>query len=122
MTGPHRECRPVSKPKSIRRPGAISAPQWSREFEDPIALVDGRKLTTLRDAAPYITKLPKVEQDLDVWQIAVEHLILAAENGGGWTWLASIGVLQARHRDRPQVFNPDRKETHWGKRKLKQDL
>ena len=27
---------------------AISAPRWSREFEDPIVLADGRKLVTLR--------------------------------------------------------------------------
>jgi hypothetical protein len=106
---------------SIKKAGAISAPKWSREFDDPIALADGRKLATLRDAATYITKLPKAEQDLEIWQIAVEHLIRAAETGGGWTWLASIGVLRALHRDRVREFNPDRKETHWGKRKLKRD-
>jgi hypothetical protein len=43
--------------------GGISAPKWSREFEDPIVLTDGRKLLTLRDAATYITKLSKAEQD-----------------------------------------------------------
>jgi hypothetical protein len=32
---------------------------WSREFEDPISLPGGRKLVTLRDAADYITCLPK---------------------------------------------------------------
>jgi hypothetical protein len=94
---------------------------WSSEFEDPILLADGRKLVTLRDVATYITKLPKAEQDFDIWQVAVEHLIRAAETGGGWTWLASIGVLRALHRDRVRGFNPDRKETHWGKRKLKRD-
>jgi hypothetical protein len=65
--------------------------------------------------------LPKAEQDLQIWQIAVERLIRAAETGGGWTWLASIGVLHALHRDRERVFNSDRKETHWGTRKLKRD-
>jgi hypothetical protein len=73
------------------------------------------------EAAAYITKLPKAEQDLDIWQIAVEHLILAAEAGGGWTWLATIAVLKALHRGVIRQFNPDRKETHWGKRKLKRD-
>jgi hypothetical protein len=120
-TAPRRGCQTASKPTSTGRAGAISAAQWSREFDDPIALPDGRKLVTLRDAASYITKLPKAEQDLEIWQIAVEHLIRAAETGGGWIWLASIGVLKSLHRDRPQVFNPDRKETHWGKRKLKRD-
>jgi hypothetical protein len=73
---------------------------WSSEFEDAIDLPDGRKLATLRDAATYITKLPKAEQDLEIWQVEVAHLIRAAETGGGWTWLASIGLLRALHRDR----------------------
>jgi hypothetical protein len=34
---------------------------WRREFEDPIELPDGRVLVTLRDAATYITELPKKE-------------------------------------------------------------
>jgi hypothetical protein len=37
---------------------------WQRKFEDPIPLPDGRKLVTLRDAADYIMKLPKMESDL----------------------------------------------------------
>jgi len=69
-----------------------------REFEYPIVLADGRKLVTLRDAATYITKLPKAEQNLDLWQIAVEHLIRAAETGGAWLMPARIGVLKALHR------------------------
>ncbi len=109
--------RTVSRPRSTKRTGGISAPKWSREFEDPIVLADGRKLTTLRGAATFITKLPKAERDLEIWQIAVEHLIRAAETGGGWTWLASIGVLKALHRGVVRKFNTDRKETHWGKRK-----
>jgi hypothetical protein len=35
--------------------------------------------------------------------------------------MASIGVLKALHRDRVREFKTDRKETHWGKRKLKRD-
>jgi hypothetical protein len=48
-------------------------------------------------------------------------LIRAAETGGAWLMLARIGVLKALHRDRVREFNPDRKETHWGTRKLKRD-
>jgi hypothetical protein len=29
--------------------------------------------------------------------------------------------MRAIHRNEVQVFNPDRKEPHWGKRKLKRD-
>jgi len=61
---------------------------------------------TLREAATYITKMPKAEQDLEIWQIVVEHLIRAAETGGAWLMLARIGVLKALHRDRERVFNP----------------
>jgi len=44
-------------------------------------LADGRKLVTLRDAATYITKLPRAEQDFQIWQIAVEQLLRALETG-----------------------------------------
>lgn len=37
---------------------------WLKRFYDPIVLPDGRKLLTLRDAAEYITALPKAEHDL----------------------------------------------------------
>jgi hypothetical protein len=40
-------------------------PPWARPFDDPILLADGRELVTLRDAADYIMKLPKSEQQLD---------------------------------------------------------
>jgi len=36
---------------------------WNRQFEDPIPLARGRQLVTLKDAADYITKLPKAEHD-----------------------------------------------------------
>ena len=35
--------------------------------------------------------------------------------------LARIGVMRALNRGVERVFNPDRKETHWGNRKLKRD-
>jgi len=38
---------------------------WSREFDDPIPLPNGRQLVTLKDAADYIMKLPKAEQGLE---------------------------------------------------------
>ena len=92
---------------------------WSTPFDDPIILPDGRKLLTLKDAANYITKLPKKESDLPEWQAAIEVLMLCSR--GGHAMLARIGVMRALTRDVPRVFNSDRKETHWGKRKLKRD-
>jgi hypothetical protein len=40
---------------------------WGRPFDDPIE-VDGRKLTTLRDAGEYIAALPKKEHDAPEWR------------------------------------------------------
>jgi hypothetical protein len=45
---------------------------WSPLFEDPIILPRGRKLLTLKDAADYITKLPRKESDLPERQTAAE--------------------------------------------------
>jgi hypothetical protein len=39
-------------------------------------------LVTLRDAALYIAKLPKVEQQASEWQTAAEVLIVIGEHGG----------------------------------------
>ena len=93
---------------------------WCRPFDDPIDLPRGRKLVTLEDAGNYIAKLPKAEHTVPEWQDAMEALILVATRGGA-TMLARIGVLRALHRNVKRVFNPDRKDTHWGKRKLKRD-
>ena len=92
---------------------------WQRKFEDPITLPDGRTLLTLRDAADYITSLPEKETDLPDWQVAMEALLLVSR--GGPTMLARIGVMRALNRHVERVFNPERKDTHWGKRKLKRD-
>jgi hypothetical protein len=53
-----------------------------QRFFDPILLPGGRKLVTLRDAALYITKLPKTEHDAEEWQAAMEALLLVAEHDG----------------------------------------
>jgi hypothetical protein len=52
-------------------------------------LPDGRKLLTLKDAADYITKLPKKESDLPEWQTAIEVLLLCSR--GGSTMMARMG-------------------------------
>jgi hypothetical protein len=93
---------------------------WSRAFDEPILLPRGRQLVTLKDAANYIQKLPKAEQNLDEWQAAVEALLLVVELDGP-TMMARIGMLRALNRHVERVFNSDRKDTHWGKRKLKRD-
>jgi hypothetical protein len=90
---------------------------WKRPFDDPIPLPRGRQLVTLEDAGNYITKLPKSEHEAPEWQAAMEALILVA-NGGGPTMFARIGVMRALNRHVERAFNPDRKDHHWGRRKL----
>jgi hypothetical protein len=77
-------------------------------------------LHTLRDAGDYITKLPKAVHSAAEWLAAMEALILVADLGGP-TMFARIGVMRALNRHVERVFNPDRKDHHWGKRKLKRD-
>jgi hypothetical protein len=93
---------------------------WSRAFDDPIPLPRGRQLVTLKDAANHIQKLPKAEQDLEEWQAAVEALLLVVELNGP-TMMARIGVMRGLNRHVERMFDTDRKDKHWGKRKIKRD-
>jgi len=43
---------------------------WFTRFVDPIVVTGGRELLTLRDAAEYITAVPKAEHDAADWQVA----------------------------------------------------
>jgi len=82
------------------RTGAATLTAWFKRFEGPIVLDDGRELLTLRDAASYITALPKAESDGPEWQIAMEALVVAAERGGLVT-LARIAVMKALGQSPP---------------------
>jgi hypothetical protein len=94
---------------------------WKRPFDDPIPLPRGRQHRTLEDAGAYITKLPAAEHETREWQAAMEALILVATLGGP-TMFARIGIMRALNRNVERTFNPSRKDTHWGRRKLKRDL
>ena len=83
-------------------------------------MIDGKTLRTLRDAAQYITKLPKAEHDADEWQAAMEALLLVAELDGP-PMFARIGIMRALNRGDVREFNPSRKDKHWGRRKLARD-
>jgi hypothetical protein len=92
---------------------------WDAEFSEPILLPKG-KLPTRRDAAIFITKLPKAEHDAEPWQAAMEALLLVAEHDGP-TMFARKGVMRALNRHVERAFDPSRKDKHWGRRKLKRD-
>jgi len=74
-------------------------------------------LVTLLDAA---TKLPKKEANTAEWQAAMKALILVAELSGP-TMFARIGLMRALNRHVERVFDPSRKDRHWGRRKLARD-
>ena len=93
---------------------------WKRRFDEPIPLPRGRQLVTLEDAGNYIMRLPKAEHQAAEWLAALEALILVAESGGP-TMFARIGVMRALNRHVERVFNPDRKDHHWGRRTLARD-
>jgi hypothetical protein len=44
-----------------------------------------------------------------------------AVDGRGPLLHARVGMLRALNRDAEREFNPDRRNTHWGKRKLARD-
>ena len=77
-------------------------------------------MRTLRDAASYIMALPGKTRQSDEWQAAIEALLMAAEDRGPLMH-ARIGIMRALNRGYFREFNPSRKDTHWGRRKLKRD-
>jgi hypothetical protein len=60
------------------REDIVEVVPWDRPFAEPVELPKGKKLVTLRDAALYITKLPKAEHDAEEWQAAMLALLLVA--------------------------------------------
>jgi hypothetical protein len=67
-----------------------------------------------------IRKLPKSEQNVSEWQTAAQMLIEAVENRAPMMF-AKMAIHQAVNRNLERVFDPTRKEPHWGRRPLKRD-
>jgi hypothetical protein len=109
----------LSSPYPFDRAG-VELLSWKRRFDEPIPLPRGRQLVTLQDAGTYINTLPKSEHTAVKWQTAMEALILVATLGGP-TMFARIGVMRALNRHVERVFDPSRKDHHWGRRKLARD-
>jgi len=68
---------------------------WKLHFEDPIILPNGSKLVTLLDAGNYIASLPRKETQTDHWQVAIEALLMAAQDRGPLLH-ARVGMRRAR--------------------------
>jgi hypothetical protein len=68
--------------------------KWSKQFESPMVLANGRKLFTLADAADYIAALPLEVQDAPDWKLAMEALNLASKRSG-YEQLARAVMMKA---------------------------
>ena len=85
-------------------------------------LEDGTTLMKLRDAIQYLARtVPKAELNQEMVLIAAGHLTRSAEQGYP-LFFARAATLRAIHRNGERVFNPDRKDPHWSRRKLKRDM
>ena len=90
---------------------------WSLRFDEPIMLPNGAELATLGEAVAHLGKaIPKSDHDMPAVTTAAELLTKAAEHGGPIEF-ARIATLQALNRHRVRQFT-DRKDPHWGRRKL----
>ena len=77
--------------------------------------------TVVRKAIAHLAKIvPASERTMPTVLMAAELLTNAAEHGGPIEF-ARIATLQALNRHAERQFNPDRKDPHWGRRKLKRD-
>lgn len=75
---------------------------WSRHFDAPIE-AGNTTLTSLRDAATYITTLPDAEQRKDHWQLAIEMFLKVAEHGFPITFAEmALGRALAHGKPAPQ--------------------
>jgi len=85
---------------------AESVVSWSRRFDEPILLPNGRKLRTRREAINWLAKeVPKSEHKKEKVQTAAHCVTQAAENGGPMIF-AQMGMMQAIHRHRERSSIP----------------
>jgi hypothetical protein len=93
----------------VDRSAPASFMSWDQRFSNPIELPKAKKLVTLRDAAEYITKLPKAEHDAEEWLDAMKALLLVAEHDGP-TMFARIGMMRALNRRRAEAAPAPRRK------------
>jgi len=71
---------------------------WSRRFDEPIILPNGKKLLTLKGAIAWLAKeIPKAEHEMKQVQAAAHCVTEAAENHGPMMFVR-IGMMQALNR------------------------
>src|SRR5260221_7758226 len=87
------------------QPGAISS--------QPIKKQPDGDQRAHRDQIISPDSAPPHEHEAQEWQAAMEALVLVATSGGP-TMFARIGVMRALNRHVERVFDPSRKDKHWG--------
>ena len=92
---------------------------WSRRFDDPVPMPDGRMIRTIGEAAEYATSLPRKTGAPKPWQLAAKLLQEAAEHGGPFVFMAQIVFYKAVHGEAlPPIGNPEgKKKPQFGKAK-----
>lgn len=93
---------------------------WDSPFRDPIPLPGGGELRSLSDARAYILQLPEEIAKTPAWQTAAEALLVTVEHKGPVDF-ARMGLMVALYPRGEAVYDPNFKEPHWGRRKLKRD-
>jgi hypothetical protein len=74
---------------------------WTRHFDEPIPLPDGRLLQTLLDAGQYIASLPRALHQRSEWRTATGLLLMAAD-GRGPAMFANVALFKALRADEPK--------------------
>jgi hypothetical protein len=77
-----------------------TAKDWSREFDEPIPLPNGRELVTLEDVARYVDALPRRMHEREEWQ-AVMEVLLSAVDGREPVSLLRIALTLALQESGP---------------------
>jgi hypothetical protein len=92
---------------------------WSREFDVPIVLHNGKKLLTLDDGRQHLLKIPKSKYT-EAIGAAAEALVMAAEHRGPMMH-ANVGVARVVYGPKKIPEPQPSTETRWARRKLARD-
>jgi hypothetical protein len=87
---------------------------WDSRFAQPIELPGRIRLASLREAILHLANtVPSSERSLPVVLTAAEMITSAAERGGPIEF-ARIATFRAINRNVERIFDPPRKDHHWG--------
>ncbi len=106
----------VIKGNSAWMPTAIPAASPSVTSNPNTSATSQRRIRMTGDPSEDRTTLQRKSYTIREMAAAENELVIR-----GPTMFARIGVMRALNRHVERVFNPDRKDHHWGRRKLARD-